>query len=192
MVRVLLCAAPEAQHRHEMSRWVQRVTQHRDEMSRRVQRVTQAALMDVHGLDAYCEWRTFERPALGIAASRAGQTDMQPNSQRAGSAETPRATTEHRLSPRRRRNEARGSTEKKRDRALAAAGTTLQVMMLAAALGLATMVSGQVDHCVLEPVLDLGIVLASSRSISTENYQKAVSFAFQIVSQLPVSENECR
>ena len=144
-----------------------------------------------------------ERPASGIVASRAGQTGMQPNSQRDGPAETPRATTGHRLSLRRRRrqsDEARGSTEKKRDRALAAAGpsrrlaagTTLQLTVLAAALGLATMVSGQVDHCVVEPVLDLGIVLDSSRSISTDNYQKAVQFAFRIVSQLPVSENEYR
>ena len=160
------------------------------------QKVLLLATKDYHSQNQSHTRARVERPASGIVASRAGQTDMQPNSQRAGPAEPPRATTEDRLSLRRRRrrqsDEARGSTEKKRDRALAAAGATWQVTVLAAALGLATMVSGQVNHCVLEPVLDLGIVLDSSRSISTDNYDKAVGFAFRVVAQLPVSENEYR
>ena len=73
-----------------------------------------------------------------------------------------------------------------------AAGATLQFAVLASVLGLLPAVSGQVDYCVIEPILDVGIVLDSSRSISPDNYVKAIQFAFQIVNGLPVAENEYR
>ena len=68
----------------------------------------------------------------------------------------------------------------------------MRLAVLAAVLGLAPAVSGQVNYCVVEPVLDFGFVIDSSRSISTDNYQKAIQFAFEIVSRLPVAENEHR
>jgi len=68
----------------------------------------------------------------------------------------------------------------------------LQFAVLASVLGLLPAVSGQVNYCVLEPILDVGIVLDSSRSISPDNYVKAIQFAFSIVDGLPVAENEHR
>lgn len=64
--------------------------------------------------------------------------------------------------------------------------------VLAVAMSLAPAVSGQVDYCVIEPVMDLGIVIDSSRSISTSNYQKAIQFVFQVTSLLPISEDGIR
>ena len=64
--------------------------------------------------------------------------------------------------------------------------------MLAVAICLAPAVSGQVDYCVLEPVLDLGIVLDSSRSIQSSDYAKAIQFIFQVTSKLPISYGEIR
>jgi len=72
------------------------------------------------------------------------------------------------------------------------AAATIRLAVLAIAMHLAPAVSGQVDYCVLEPVLDLGVVIDSSRSIQSSDYAKAIQFIFQVTSNLPISEDEIR